>query len=81
MNPPYGTGIGAWVRKAYESALLGATVVCLVPARTDTRWWQDCCTKGRCDSYEAVSVSTTPTLLHFRLRWSCLATRIATRRA
>ena len=46
MNPPYGAGIGAWVRKAYESSLLGATVVCLVPARTDTRWWQDCCTRG-----------------------------------
>ena len=46
MNPPYGAGIGAWVRKAYESSLLGATVVCLVPARTDTRWWQDCCTVG-----------------------------------
>jgi phage N-6-adenine-methyltransferase len=46
MNPPYGAGIGAWVRKAHESSLLGATVVCLVPARTDTRWWQDCCTLG-----------------------------------
>jgi phage N-6-adenine-methyltransferase len=39
MNPPYGRGIGAWVRKAYESSLLGATVCCLLPARTDTQWW------------------------------------------
>ncbi len=39
MNPPYGPTIGAWMRKAYESALGGATVVCLVPVRTDTRWW------------------------------------------
>lgn len=46
MNPPYGAGIGAWMRKAHESALLGATVVCLVPARTDTRWWQDIATQG-----------------------------------
>jgi len=46
MNPPYGTGIGAWMRKAHESSLLGATVVCLVPARTDTRWWQDIATLG-----------------------------------
>jgi phage N-6-adenine-methyltransferase len=46
MNPPYGDGIGQWVRKAHESSLLGATVVCLVPARTDTRWWQDICTLG-----------------------------------
>jgi phage N-6-adenine-methyltransferase len=46
MNPPYGAGIGAWMRKAHESSLLGATVVCLVPARTDTRWWQDIATLG-----------------------------------
>lgn len=40
MNPPYGQGIDLWIRKAYESSLFGATVVCLVPARTDTGWWQ-----------------------------------------
>jgi site-specific DNA-methyltransferase (adenine-specific) len=40
MNPPYGTGIGRWVAKAYDSALReAATVVCLLPARTDTTWW------------------------------------------
>ena len=39
MNPPYGRVIGAWMRKAWESSLRGATVVCLVPARTDTEWW------------------------------------------
>lgn len=46
MNPPYGRGIGAWVRKAYEASLSGALVVCLVPARTDTAWWHDYCAKG-----------------------------------
>lgn len=46
MNPPYGRGIGDWMRKAYESARDGATVVCLVPARTDTRWWQTYATQG-----------------------------------
>ena len=46
MNPPYGRVIGLWMRKAYESALGGATVVCLVPSRTDTRWWHDYCMKG-----------------------------------
>ena len=40
MNPPYGREIGAWVAKAHQAAENGATVVCLVPARTDTRWWQ-----------------------------------------
>jgi len=46
MNPPYGRVIGQWVKKAYESALDGATVVCLLPARTDTSWWHDYCMKG-----------------------------------
>lgn len=39
MNPPYGREIRHWMRKAFESARAGATVVCLVPARTDTAWW------------------------------------------
>lgn len=47
MNPPYGREIGAWVEKAYRSAKEnGATVVCLLPARVDTRWWHDFCRKG-----------------------------------
>jgi phage N-6-adenine-methyltransferase len=46
MNPPYGRTIGQWMRKAYESSLAGATVVCLVPARTDTCWWHDYAMKG-----------------------------------
>lgn len=41
MNPPYGRGIGAWVKKAYETSTAGRTVVCLLPARTDTAWWHD----------------------------------------
>jgi phage N-6-adenine-methyltransferase len=43
MNPPYGRDIGKWMKKAYES---GATVVCLVPSRTDTKWWHDYAMKG-----------------------------------
>src|SRR5699024_3089209 len=46
MNPPYGRVIGDWVKKAYKSSLKGATVVCLVPARTDTKWWHEYCMKG-----------------------------------
>ena len=42
MNPPYGRAIGLWMKKAYEYAIGGGgIVVCLVPARTDTKWWQD----------------------------------------
>ncbi|WP_196596051.1 DNA N-6-adenine-methyltransferase [Pectinatus frisingensis] len=46
MNPPYGRQIGTWIQKAYESALGGATVVCLLPARTDTRWFHNFCMKS-----------------------------------
>jgi phage N-6-adenine-methyltransferase len=46
MNPPYGREISKWVKKAYESSLNGATVVCLLPSRTDTKWFQDYCMKG-----------------------------------
>ena len=38
MNPPYGRVIGLWVQKAATS---GAFTVCLLPSRTDTRWWHD----------------------------------------
>ncbi len=46
MNPPYGRVIADWMKKAYEEAQKGATVVCLVPARTDTRWWHGYAMKG-----------------------------------
>jgi len=47
MNPPYGREIGKWMRKAWEESQRGATVVCLVPARTDTAWWHDYAMKGQ----------------------------------
>jgi len=43
LNPPYGRVIKDWMRKANEVAEAGGTVVCLVPARTDTHWWHDYC--------------------------------------
>jgi phage N-6-adenine-methyltransferase len=46
MNPPYGRDIDHWVAKAYDTARGGHTVVCLVPARTDTAWWQRFVTLG-----------------------------------
>jgi phage N-6-adenine-methyltransferase len=46
MNPPYGREIGKWVKKAYESSLNNAVVVCLLPARTDTKWFHEYCVKG-----------------------------------
>ena len=37
MNPPYGREIYYWVKKAHENPL----TVCLLPARTDTRWFHE----------------------------------------
>ena len=45
MNPPFGRQ-SVWVKKAYTESLRGATVVCLLPARTNTNWWHDFCMKG-----------------------------------
>ena len=41
MNPPYGRQIGKWVEKAMNESVY-TTVVCLLPARTDTKWFHDC---------------------------------------
>ena len=46
MNPPYGRKIGNWIKKAWEESQKGSLVVCLLPARTDTRWFHDYCIKG-----------------------------------
>lgn len=40
-NPPYGREIGRWVEKSAKAAKAGATVVMLLPARTDTRWFHE----------------------------------------
>lgn len=40
-NPPYGKQIANWIRKGYEAALSGATVVYLIPSRTDAGWWHE----------------------------------------
>lgn len=56
-NPPYGREQVKFVEKAYEESLKnGSTVVMLIPARPDTKLWQDvifkkasqiCFVKGR----------------------------------
>ena len=38
-NPPYGRQIKDWVEKAYNESKEGATVVMLIPSRTDTKYW------------------------------------------
>lgn len=41
INPPYGRDIGLWVEKASEEGRKGATVVMLLPARTDTKYFHN----------------------------------------
>lgn len=45
MNPPFGSQ-GNWVKKAWQESQSGATVVCLLPCRTNTNWWHDYVMKG-----------------------------------
>lgn len=40
LNPPY-SKCREFIAKAAQEAQRGATVVCLVPSRTDTRWWHE----------------------------------------
>jgi len=47
MNPPYGRQISEWIEKAYtESRKPNTKVVCLIPSRTDTRYWHKYCMKA-----------------------------------
>jgi phage N-6-adenine-methyltransferase len=63
MNPPYGREIGLWVKKAYESNQKeGTVVVCLLPARTDTKWWHEYVVAG------AESINFIKGRLHFSQR-------------
>jgi phage N-6-adenine-methyltransferase len=48
LNPPYGckkSKTSDWVKKAHRESLGGATVVMLIPARTNTRWFHNYCLK------------------------------------
>lgn len=44
MNPPY-KDMKKFIHKAF-SERQNAVTVCLIPARTNTRWWHDWCMKG-----------------------------------
>lgn len=42
MNPPYGREMIDWLEKAKnEAEINGTTTVCLIPARTNTKWWHN----------------------------------------
>ena len=48
LNPPYGERAGKlsdWIKKSLSASCNGATVVMLIPARTNTNWFHDICLK------------------------------------
>ena len=48
MNPPYSRAIPTWLKYAYEQSVKhGSTVVCLVPARPDTKWFHEIACLGQ----------------------------------
>jgi phage N-6-adenine-methyltransferase len=44
MNPPY-KNMKQYIKKAFDQRD-NAITVCLIPARTNTKWWHDWCMKG-----------------------------------
>lgn len=46
MNPPY-SNLYSWMEKAYQEFIKNnTTVVCLLPVRSDTKWWHEFALKG-----------------------------------
>jgi len=39
MNPPFSRDLKKWVEKAYNASLKGNIIVCLLPVRSNTKWW------------------------------------------
>lgn len=44
LNPPYGRDIDRFIKKAYESK---GIIVCLIPSRTDTKYWHNYVMKAK----------------------------------
>jgi len=40
-NPPYGTALKHWIKKACGEARGGSEIILLVPSRTDTKWFRE----------------------------------------
>ena len=52
LNCPYGRRIGEWIAKSREqSSKYSKTVVLLLPARTDTKWFHEYIANWTCEIY------------------------------
>jgi site-specific DNA-methyltransferase (adenine-specific) len=47
LNPPYGREIGKFLKKAFEESKKGIYITCLIPARTDTKYFHSYCSLGK----------------------------------
>jgi phage N-6-adenine-methyltransferase len=74
VNPPYGKDISKWIYKAIHEYNDGnaSEIILLIPARTDTRWFQDlfksgnfvwCAWKGRLKFSNSVNSATFPSAI------------------
>lgn len=42
LNPPYGRGMDKWMLKCHQTSMQSdSVIVCLLPARTDTKWFHN----------------------------------------
>lgn len=42
MNPPFNRQLSKWVKKAHSESLKNKnTIVCLIPVRSNTKWWRN----------------------------------------
>jgi len=41
VNPPYGREVPRWIEKGIQESKKGATVVFLIPSRTNTHWFHE----------------------------------------
>lgn len=47
LNPPYGRELGKWVHRAWlDGSTRDAKVACLIPSRTDTKYFHEYCKHG-----------------------------------
>jgi hypothetical protein len=81
MNPPYGDGIGKWIAKLREEYDAGRVqeAIALIPARTDTQWFQPlfeypCCfVSGRLKFSNSGSAPFPSVLVYLGVSWEKFA--------
>lgn len=77
LNPPYGRGIDAWLRKARSAAMYGrALVVQLIPANVGSAWWRRYIMGTAEDAGRLLSSRWVPETQVLWLRWEGLITGV-----